>query len=144
MANEIRRLYGTQKTLESSGASIASAAIGQATTGYSSTDTLDYPDAVFALTCAFGGAPTAGTTISLVIAPQNIDGTSDAAAPTASYVHHFFGSFAHNGAAASQTLYCEVQNVPKEGIVWLFNNATGQTLSSGWVLKMTPLSYQPI
>lgn len=145
MPGETRRVYGAQFTLEANGASIASGAVGVADdlVPYTSTNTGDFPDAVFSLTCAFGGTPQAGTVISLFIRPHNIDGAADQPAPSATYQHMLVGSFMHDGTSASQTLYCEARDLPKEGQAYLLNNTTGQTLSAGWVLKATPLSYMP-
>jgi hypothetical protein len=140
MAGEIKRVYGTVKTLEASGASIATTAIGVADDElWATADTGDFPDAIFVLTCAFGGTPTAGTTIDLILMPHDIDGTTDAVVPTATYRNHYFGSFLPS-TSASQTLYLEVANLPKAGRAYIYNNSTGQTLSTGWTLKLTPLS----
>jgi hypothetical protein len=146
VANEIQRVYGTTVTLEASGASISNNAIAQADDAnidLSDDTPADYFDGDFALTCAFGGTPTAGTSVSLILRPLDIDGTTDAPAPTATYLHHFYGSFLHNGGSSSQTLLCMAERVPRRFSAYLYNNATGQTLSSGWVLKFTPVSYRP-
>jgi hypothetical protein len=145
MAGEMQRVYGSSVTLEANGASIATGAIGEANdANYDLSDDTpaDYPDAEFVLTCAFGGTPTAGTAISLIIRPLDIDGTTDAPAPTATYLHEFFGSFVHNGASSSQTLRCHARDIPRAGTAYLFNSGTGQTLSAGWVLKVRPISYK--
>lgn len=145
MANEIQRVYGTTVTLEASGASIANNAIGEAdnaTIDLSDDTPADYFDGEFVLTCAFGGTPTAGTSVSLILRPLDIDGTTDAPAPTATYLHHFYGSFPHNGGSASQTLLCMAERLPRKFSAYLYNNGTGQTLSTGWVLKFTPTSFK--
>lgn len=145
MANEIQRVYGSDVTLEASGASIANNAIAQANDAdYDLSDDTpaDYVDGEFVLTCAFGGTPTANTSVALIIRPMNIDGTTDAPAPTATYLVEFAGSFFVTGSA-SQTLRCYAPNIPRVGQAYLYNNGTGQTLSSGWVLKMRPVSYRP-
>lgn len=144
MANELKRVYGTEKTLEANGASIASNAIGQANDAdWSSSDTLDFPDAVFCLMIDTTGAMTVGTTLDLIIRPMNIDGTNDAEAPSATYLHHFAGSFRPTASTAAQYLYVEAKDVPKEGQAWIYNNATGQSVPAGWTLKMKPMSRAP-
>lgn len=142
MATEVRRVYGTQKTLQTSGTTVASGALSAAAAAvYAQADTLDFPDAVFALTIAPGAAVTAGSSIDLVLRPLDIDGTTDAPVPTASYLNHFVGSFRPTGSG-SQTLYLEVRDVPRAAEAYILNNATGQA-TGAWTLKMTPLSYQP-
>ena len=143
MAGEIKRVYGTQKTLQSAGSTVASGSISAAASStYATADSADYPDAVFALTIAPASAVTANTSIDLVLRPLNFDGTSDASVPTATYLHHYFGSFRPT-SSGSQTLYLEARDVPKEFEAYIYNNATGQATGS-WTLKVTPASYVPI
>lgn len=143
MANELKRVYGSAKTLEASGAAINSGAIGAADdSDYTSTDTADYPHAVFVLYTAFGSAPTAYKTISLIIEPQQIDSTEDVRPASASYIHPVYGVFVVDNTASATRYYCEVFNIPKEGHCELYNG-TDQQMSTGWSLKMTPLSLAP-
>jgi len=146
MSGETQRVYGTTVTLQTSGASVASAAISAAAgTAYDLSDDTpaDYPDAEFALTCSFGGTPAANTIIALVIRPLDIDGTTDAPVPTATYVVETFGSFSHSGVNTTQTLRCFAQNIPRKGEVYLYNGTLGTSFSS-WTLKMTPVSYKAV
>lgn len=147
MAGELQRVFGSTVTLEASGAAISNNAIGEAddaTIDLSDDTPADYFDGLFTLTCAFGAAPTAGTSISLILRPLDIDGTTDAPAPTVSpaFLHPMYGSFLHNGTSGTQTLLCMVERVPRKFSAYLYNNLTGQTLSLGWVLKFTPVSYK--
>jgi hypothetical protein len=142
MAGEAQRVYGTQITLEANGASIANNAIGQAD-DVSDDTPADSFDGEFALTVNYSVAPTAGTSISLILRPLDIDGTTDAPAPTATYLNEFFGSFLPNAATGSQTLRCFATDVPREFAAYLYNNATGQTIPAAWVLKFTPVTYKP-
>jgi hypothetical protein len=146
MAGEAQRVYGTQITLEANGASIANNAIGQAddaNVDLSDDTPADSFDGEFALTVNYSVAPTAGTSISLILRPLDIDGTTDAPAPTATYLNEFFGSFLPNAATGSQTLRCFATDVPREFAAYLYNNATGQTIPAAWTLKFTPVTYKP-
>ncbi len=152
MANEAKFVYGTSKTLANAngGATSNNQLSAAAGTTYSSTDTGDYPDAVFTLiTAGFGGTPTSGSTIDLYIRPLNIDGTTDAPAPptgasTAAYKGVRVCSFRLHASSASGDAYAAVgYDIPREGEAYLHNNATGQSLSANWSLKMQPRTVGP-
>lgn len=138
MANEVKKVYGTQKTLSTSIAAFANNAMSAAVGTYNSTDTLDYPDAGFVLKVTFGTAPTERTTIDLLVRPLNIQGTNDADAPQATYRPHPLGSFIVDNVTTSQYLFCKVYDLPKEGELYLYNNGTGQTTSANAELYMIP------
>jgi hypothetical protein len=144
MANELKRVYhGTTLTLESSGDAANAAAIVQCETAYNLATYGDYPNARFVLNAAFDGATTlANLPIELVIRPINIDGTGDAAAPTATYRPHAFGAFRISASASALNYYVDAYDLPREGEVYLYN-ATGQQLSAAWTLKMTAFSVVP-
>jgi hypothetical protein len=38
---------------------------------------------------------------------------------------------------------CVGYNLPKEAEYYLYNASTGQTVSAGWTLKVTPRTYAP-
>lgn len=136
---------GTTKTLEANGASIANNVITQADdASYSiAADGDNAPDAEFVLTCAFATAPTENSTIALYARELNIDGTADADAPTATYKPRFIGVFVVDNVTTSQVLKLLAYDVPREADYYLFNNATGQTISAGWALKVTPRTVGP-
>lgn len=143
MANEAINVYGTQKTLEASGASTADATMTQADdASYNSTDSSDFPDGVFSLSCAFGTAPAANSVVYLYARPLNFDGTNDAIAPSANFRSKYIGTFLIANQTATQYSYCVGRNLPKEADYYIFND-TGQTISAGWTLKVTPLTIKP-
>ncbi len=137
--------YGTPKTLEASGASVANNTIAQADdANYSiAADGAYAPDAEFVLAVAFSVAPTQNTTIDLYVSEQNIDGTNDAQAPTTTYRQKYVGSFVVNNVTTTQYLRMLAYDVPPDGAYYLHNNGTGQTISSGWTLKVTPRTIGP-
>ena len=147
MANEAIYAYGTQKTLEASGASFASGTLLQANDAAYSTDTdgAGFPDAVFVLKIQFGTTTSIeNKAVSLFARPLNIDGTNDAPVPTATYTEKFIGAFVLSASAAStdQYLAIEAYNLPKEAEYYIANGS-GQVASAGWSLKVTPRSYKP-
>lgn len=136
---------GTTKTLEANGASIANNAMGAADDAtYSiSADGASAPDAEFVMTATFGTAPTINTTLDLYAQELDIDGTADAQAPTATYKQRYIGSFVVNAVTTAQTLKRVAYDVPLLASYYIMNNATGQTLSAGWTLKVTPRTIGP-
>lgn len=148
MSGETIVVYGSAKTLEASGASIANNALAQADdASYDAggTDGNGFPDAEFVLTCAFGTAPTEGTSIALYARPLNIDSTNDAEAPETTRPTVFIGSFTVNNVTSTQYIVLNgiyAQGVPKIADYYLHNNGTGQTLSSGWKLVVIPRSFK--
>lgn len=143
MANETKLVYGTQKTLSTSIASISNNAISAAIGTYASLDTLDYPDADFVLVVSYGTAPTERTTLDLLVRPLNVVGTSDTLVPQATYRPHFLGSFIVDNVTTQQVLFLRTYDLPKEGELYLFNNSTAQATAANAELYMTPRTYAP-
>lgn len=143
MANEVKKVYGTQKTLSTSIAAFANNALSAAVGTYNSTDTLDYPDADFVLAVSFGTAPTEGTTIDLLVRPINVESTNDTVAPQTTYQPHRIGSFYVDNVTTTQYLMCSGYDLPQEGELYLFNNATGQTTNANASLFMRPRTLMP-
>lgn len=143
MANELKKVYGTQKTVSTSIAAITNNAISAAVGTYSATDTLDYPDADFVLVVTFATAPTEGATIDLLVRPMDVQGTNDTAAPQATYQPHRIGTFVVDNVTAAQYLFCSGYDLPKSGELYLYNNATGQSTSANASLYMTPRTLAP-
>ena len=145
MSNEAIVKLGTQKTLEANGAAIANNTLAQADdASYSiATDGAYYPDARFVLTGSFATEPTENSTLALYARPLNIDGTADADAPETTRPTQYIGVFAVNNVTTAQSLVLMAQNVPWEADYYIHNNGTGQTLSAGWKLLVTPCTIGP-
>lgn len=146
MANEAALKFGTTKTLEANGASIANNALAQANDASYGVvaDGAFFPDAKFVLSGAtFATAPTEGTTLALYARPMNIDGTADAETPETTRPTVFIGVFVVNNVTTAQYIELIAQNVPWEAEYYLHNNGTGQSLSAGWALKVTPFTIGP-
>lgn len=145
MSGEMTVVRGTAKTLEASGASIANNAVGQADDANydADTDGAGYPDAEFVLACAFATAPTESTVIALYARPLDVDSTNDTEVPEAARPTRFIASFVVNNVTTTQYITETARDVPKLASYYLHNNATGQTISAGWTLKVTPRTYKP-
>ena len=145
MSGETIIKLGTPKTLEANGASIANNTLAQSDdTGYSiSADGAYYPDAKFVIAATFVTAPTEGTTLALYARPLDIDGTNDAVVPETTRPTVFIGTFAVNNVTTAQYIELLAQDVPWSASYYIHNNGTGQTVSAGWTLKVTPCTVAP-
>lgn len=145
MAGEMTVVLGTQKTLESSGSSIANNAVGAASASYDrDSDGASFPDAEFVLAAPFATAPTEGTVVALYARPLDIDGTNDAETPEAARPTVFIGSFVVNNVTGTQYIgELLARDVPRLATYHPYNAGTGQTMGSGWTLKVKPRSYKP-
>lgn len=143
MSNETIRAYGTTKTLEANGALIANNALAQADDAVydATTDGAGFPDAEFVLTCTFATAPTENTVLALYARPLDIDGTLDADVPETTRPTLFIGSFVVNNVTALQALTLTAFDVPRRAEYYVHNNGTGQSVSAGWTLRVTPRTW---
>lgn len=143
MSGEMIVVLGTTKTLVSSGASLSNNTMSAASSATYDRDADGggFPDAELVLAVAYGTAPTINTTLDLYARELDIDGTNDAAAPTTSYKRRFICSFPVINQTATQHIKALAFDVPPLSEFYLHNNATGQTVSSGWTLKIKPRSY---
>jgi len=141
----MKEYRGTTKTLEANGGSITNGSVVQADDATYDTvsDGEGCPDAEFVLGATFGTNPTEGTTLALYARPLDIDGTNDAEAPEAARPTRLIGSFVVNNVTSAQYMILRARDVPKLASYYIHNNGTGQTVSSGWTLKVTPITYAP-
>lgn len=144
MAGETIVVFGTPKTLEANGGAIANNAVVQAddATYDQVSDGGGFMYADFVLGFTYGTAPTEGTVLALYARPLDIDGTNDAEVPEAARPTMFIGSFVVNNVTTAQYAQLIERQVPKLASYYIHNSATGQTVSAGWTLKVTPRSYK--
>lgn len=144
MAGETIVVFGTPKTLEANGGAIANNAVVQAddATYDQVSDGAGFMYADFVLGFTYATAPTEGTVLALYARPLDIDGTNDAEVPEAARPTMFIGSFVVNNVTTAQYAQLMERQVPKLASYYIHNSATGQTVSAGWTLKVTPRSYK--
>lgn len=145
MSNEAIVKFGTTKTLEANGASITNNTLAQADDATYSiiSDGAYYPDAIFTSTFTFGTAPTEGTTLALYAQPLDVDGTTDTEVPEVTRPTVFIGTFVVNNVTTLQAAVLTAYDIPTVASYYLHNNGTGQTVSVGWTLKVTPKTIAP-
>lgn len=140
MSGENINVYGTLKVLESSGSAIASGAVMLADDATYDL-TLDggyFPDALFSLTCSFTTAPVENSVLTLCARPLLVDGTNSTQVPEASRPTRMIGNFVVDNVTGQQTMELTAYDVPRNASYYIFNNATGQSVTAGWALKVTP------
>src|SRR3972149_2974264 len=148
MADQTKWVYATQLSLETTGASIAAAAYGLASSKALVTvgDHLDYPLADFVLACRFSAAGANGVTVDLFRWDQNIDSTNDAPVPQAGYTNTYVGSFPISSGAASTTMaYYPLTDIPLVANCGFYiRDNTAVIILAGWTLKCTPKTWGPV
>ena len=139
--------FGTLDDLDSSAASVASAAFSVAGDLATWTNDDDAPMAVVVGLFTFGTAPTARSAINLFARPLNIADTSkDQPVPTTDQPITYLGSFVLDNVTSEQVIAIDV-SLPlvksSQEFEFYIENQGGQTLSSGWSLQITPKTYGP-
>lgn len=140
MSGENINVWGTTKLIESGGAAFSSGAMSaKATSAYSTiTDGADFPDAVFVLTCSFAVAPVENSVITLAARPLLVDGTNNAQVPEPTRLTRQVGNFVLDNVTGTQTMDLMAYDLPRNAEYYLYNAATGQAVSAGWALRVTP------
>lgn len=151
--NDLIDKFGTQDTVTvGTGTSAVtngsfSAAADVVAGGWTNDD--DAPLGAFVLTCQFATLPVANSAIELFARVLNIDGTNDQPQPDSNYAPDLLGRFfidAGTAANTDMTLPClaALPNVASSQVYEFYlKNVTGQTISAGWVLKVTPITQGP-
>ena len=91
----------------------------------------------FELQVTFGTQPTAGS-VMLVAVDYSLDGATAGPPPLASMlgrVYPMTPSFATGNTVTAMCLSCNSVPLPNKADFYLFNNATGQTIPAGSVLR---------
>jgi hypothetical protein len=132
----------SRKVLESAGIAIASGSIAQADDAIYDmiVDGAGYPDAMFVFSGQFGTAPTENTVLAIYARPLDIDGTLDDEVPEATRPSVYIGSYSMNNVTSIQTKSLVAYDVPRKAEYYVHNVNTGQSLTAGWTLKVTPRS----
>lgn len=145
MANELKRVYhATTDTLEASGGSCSNNAIVQANdASYDLSGRGDYPHARLTFTPAtWSNAPNDMGVVEIVCRSDDVDGTADTPDPTATYRPNVIGRFLVKNVTTSLTYECYCYDIPRKGTIWLYNDS-GQTIASGWALKLNAFTFAP-
>jgi len=148
MANETVLALGSSKTLEANGASVTTDTVAQANDATYDiiNDGAYYPHGIFCLSFTIATTTSIqNKTINLYARALDVDGTNDTQAPesgVSNFKGAFIGSFLVNDIATIQYAECRAYDLPLLAEYYI-DNQTGQTISSGWTLKVRPLTFKP-
>lgn len=139
MAGESIRDSGSWVDLETSGASITNNSFGAADdAGFSiATSGGTRPHLEFELEITFGSAPTANTPVELHHSAQTtFGGANHGRDPSANNLGGCIAGVLVENTASAQRFRFDVMFGPPDSKYWLRNFGTGQTISSGWKLRV--------
>jgi hypothetical protein len=140
MPGNVTLKQGTTATLESSGGTLATASVVAASSTYDNSANDNFW-AGFELNTGFAVAPSVGTSIELYLVPA-LDGSNfadvDTGTPTMP-LNCFVGSFAvvKSQTGAQRLVITGVPLMARLYKAYVYNKA-GQSMSSGWTLKLFP------
>lgn len=152
MANELKMVFGSPTTVISFTGTLANAAnttTTDATQLDNSTALYPFALAVLGLPNTFAAAPTAGSTIDLFMAMDDIDGTADEtpvpAASDIDYLAKYVGSWVLDNQDVAQVKPIVISLEGVSRARFFLKNSSGQQISSGSAntVKVTPYSYVP-
>lgn len=145
--NDFIEKYGTPDDLDSTSAEITTGSFSIASdvvTPWVNDD--DAPFAAITLSCTFGTTAVEGEVVNLYGRMLNIDSANDVAIPTAAHPVGLLGSFRLETGTSAQ-YHQIVVKLPngKTSAEYEFyiENGSSQTLSAGWILKVTPIAIGP-
>lgn len=147
--NDLKDKFGAQDlvTVVTPGA-IAAAAFSTAgdvvSGGWTNTD--DAPIGEFVLKCTFSVAPTALEPVNLYVRPMNLQSSNDPPQPDATYTHSFIGVFVVDAVTTAQYLHATAvlpNLITSQVYEFYIENGTGQTISAGWQMWVTPKTVGP-
>lgn len=144
--NAAVEFFGTQDTVTGSSSSVAIAAFSVAgdVTAWANDD--DAPMANVVFTGTFAAAPSANSVVNLFARAMNVDSTTDTEIPSANNLSGHLGAFLLRDTTSAQTHSIDVR-LPnaKSSAEYEFyiQNLSGQSLNSGWTLKVTPKTFGP-
>jgi len=143
--------FGTADDLDNTTSAVSDSSFSDGTNDLNAwTNDDDAPLAMFVLEFTTATTGDAGTTIDLFARPLNIGsaGTEDAEVPDANFGHMYLGSFPHNNPSTSaQAATFGMVSLPNvvtsQQYEFYIENNTGQTISAGWTLIVTPVTFGP-
>lgn len=144
--------FGTQDTITTgTPGSIASAAFSAGSDVAAWTNDDDAPEAMFALKCQWATVTSvANKVVNLYARPLDIQSTNDPVAPSTNRKATLIGKFTVYAASTGTDYWfntddiCQLPNFQtSQQYEFYIENLTGQTISSGWALYVTPKTVGP-
>jgi hypothetical protein len=150
--NDLVDKFGTQDQVDDGSTSaIASAAMSVAADAATWTNDDDAPEAVFALKCQWATVTNvANKVVNLYAKPLNIQSTNDPVDPSTSRKATLIGKFTVYAASTGTDYWfnsddvCPLPNFhTSQEYEFYIENLTGQQISAGWALYITPKTVGP-
>lgn len=138
--------FGTPVSLDSSSASVASAAFSIAGDLNDFTNTDDAPQASVVLEATFSVAPDVNSSVALFGRLDNIQGGNDQDDPSANYQHVFLGRFLVKNITSNQFIPIIISlpnNASSQIYRFFIQNNAGQAISAGWDIHITTKTIGP-
>lgn len=138
--------FGTQDTITGSTSSVANNAFSVSGDVSAWTNDDDAMEASATLACTFSVAPTLGSSVNLYGRLLNVVSTSDNETPSASFLHTHLGSFPVDDVTSAQIITMDIplpNGKTSQEYEFYIENRSGQTMSSGWNLYITPKAVGP-
>jgi len=149
MANEGKMVFGSSTTVltgattELTNTSVSTS--GTATLVLLDNSTALYPLATATLMCNWSSAPTAGSTVDLFMYKQDVDSTNDEPTPGAADLEgaHYVGSFVPSDATGAQYRQIVISLLGVQKCYFAIRNSSGQSMPTGWTVKVIPFTIGP-
>lgn len=139
--------FGTTDDLDNSSSAVADAAFSVQADLASWTNDDDAPMATVVGLFTFGTAPSALTPINLYARLLNVaDTTKDTPTPTADQPVIYLGGFILDDVTTEQVIAIDVAlpgQQTSQAYEFYIENKSGQSLSAGWSLQITPKTHGP-
>ena len=146
MADELVRTYGTEITLEASGASLTDGSYGAAgDNNITSSDDGGFPYLLFYGSVAYATAPDANSVIKIYARNLNLISTNDAEVPSDDIQQQLLGYLVLNDVTTTQYVtppQTKIERPHFDCTIYLKNEG-GQTLSAAWALYCKPWTEEP-
>ena len=145
-ADAVIDVFGTADDLGSSSAAVVDAAFSIASDVAQWTNDDDVDGAAIVLDATWATAPDANSSVTLYGRLMNISGTSDQPIPTANFPHKSMGRFPVKDITTQQLMPIDIDlpNVYTSQVYEFYlKNSSGQTMSAGWKLLITPKTAAP-
>ncbi len=139
-------VFGTADDLGSSSASVADALFSLASDVAQWTNDDDVDRAAIVLDATWATAPSANSSVALYARLMNISGAGDQPVPTANFAHKVIGRFPVKDITTQQLIPIDIDlpNVYSSQVYEFYlKNGSGQTISAGWKLLITPKTVAP-
>lgn len=146
MASESIRDSGSWFDLEASGASITNNSFAEANddTFSLATDGGSRPHLEFEFEWAHGTGPTANAPINFYAKDLTMfGGANHARDPSANNLQRLVKTITVDNTTSTQRRRFDVMFAPADASYWLHNAGTGQTISSGWKLRVRAWTLKP-